>query len=611
MAIRVRCSNAACGKWLNVPDAYLGQVVPCPACLAAVEVLAEPAEDVLDPQRTKIGPPTGITIEHDLPARVGRFRIRALLGAGAYGTVYRAFDPHLDREVALKVPNANTLRDSKAIARFRREAKAAAKLNHPHIVPVLDAGVDDGRYFIASAFVPGRTLKEIIPEGGLEPWLAVRLTLQLCEALTYAHGQNVLHRDVKPANILLDEQGLLYLMDFGLAGWADQDGSRLTQTGSLLGTPAYMAPEQAKGETGRIGPWSDQYGAGVVLYEMLTGAVPFDGPAYGIMYEIVHHPPPPPSRHRPDLDPRLEEICLRALAKQPEDRYPSCLELATTLYAWLREQPVQARPLAGAVRQAANALPRAFTNGVGMKMILIPAGTFLMGARDDEADRMADQRPQHLVRITRPFYLSAHPITQEQFERMMGTNPSRFAGTGRYKNRVIGLDTTALPVENVTWDEAAAFCQRLTELPDEQRVGRIYQLPTEAEWEYACRAGTTARFCFGDNAAELGGYAWYCENSNGIPHPVGQKKPNVFGLYDMHGNVWEWCADHYDENYYRNSPQEDPPGPASGHGRVLRGGSWNFSAATCRAALRDHDAAGNRSDNNGFRVLARVDLRGG
>jgi formylglycine-generating enzyme required for sulfatase activity len=370
-----------------------------------------------------------------------------------------------------------------------------------------------------------------------------------------------------------------------------------------------MAPEQAKGEINRIGPWSDQYGTAVVLYEMLTGAVPFDGPAYGVMYEIVHNPPPPPSRHRADLDPKLEAICLRALAKQPDERFPSCLEFGTALYAWLRDQPAPSQPLAGALRQAANILPRAFTNAVGMKFALIPAGAFLMGTPENSPGGLSDQNPQHLVRITRPFYLSAHPVTQEQFERVMGTNPSRFAATGRYKNRVVGLDTGPLPVENITWDEAVAFCQKLSDFADERRVGRTYRLPTEAEWEYACRAGTTTNYCYGDDATQLGAFAWYCDNSGGITHAVAEKKPNAFGLYDMHGNVWEWCADFYDENYYPRSPLEDPPGPETGNGRVLRGGSWNFSAATCRAALRDHDVPGSRSDSNGFRVAAWVDMR--
>src|SRR5262249_6045249 len=156
----------------------------------------------------------------------------------------------------------------------------------------------------------------------------------------------------------------------------------------------------------------------------------------------------------------------------------------------------------------------------------------------DEAGGLTDQIPQHVVRITKPFYLSAHPVTQEQFEHVMGVNPSKFSPKGRYRNRVVGLDTGPLPVENVTWDEVVAFCQRLTQAPDERHCGRTYRLPTEAEWEYACRAGSIARYSFGNDPATLPDYAWFCDNSGGAPHGVGQKRPNLFGLYDIHGNVW-------------------------------------------------------------------------
>src|SRR5205807_1426879 len=208
----------------------------------------------------------------------GRHQARGKLGTGAFGTVYRAYDPHLDREVALKVLRPEALSSPQAVERFRREARAAAKMHHPHIVPVYDAGEHQGQHFIASAFIHGRTLASAIPEDGLHPRRAAHLAAELAEALAYAHEQGVLHRDVKPANALLDGDDTLYLADFGLAGWAGQAGSRLTQAGSVMGTPAYIAPEQALGDTPHVGPAADQYSAGVVLYELLTGQVPFGGP---------------------------------------------------------------------------------------------------------------------------------------------------------------------------------------------------------------------------------------------------------------------------------------------------------------------------------------------
>ena len=159
-----------------------------------------------------------------------------------------------------------------------------------------------------------------------------------------------------------------------------------------------------------------------------------------------------------------------------------------------------------------------------------------------------------------------YEVTQEQYERVMGKNPSRFKGP-------------QLPVERVSWKAAVSFCTKLSAFPEEQAAGRTYRLPTEAEWEYACRAGSTTDFCFGDAEWGLDDYAWYEDNSDHRTHPVGQKRPNAWGLYDMHGNVWEWCADWHDEAYYEASPVDDPQGPATGVDRVGRGGSWSESAA--------------------------------
>jgi formylglycine-generating enzyme required for sulfatase activity len=228
------------------------------------------------------------------------------------------------------------------------------------------------------------------------------------------------------------------------------------------------------------------------------------------------------------------------------------------------------------------------TNSIGMKLVLIPAGEFLMGSPDSDGTADDDEKPQHRVRITRPFYLGVTELTQEQYEQVMGSTPSGFQGDPKR------------PVEKVSWHDAVEFCRRLS-----QKEGKEYRLPTEAEWEYACRAGSTTGWCFGDNESELGQYAWYSGNSGRGTHPVGQKKPNAWGLYDMHGNVWEWCADWYGKDYYRTSPLDDPKGPDSGGDRVLRGGSWVSNARSARSASRTTLTPGNRLNLVGFR-LART-----
>jgi formylglycine-generating enzyme required for sulfatase activity len=218
-----------------------------------------------------------------------------------------------------------------------------------------------------------------------------------------------------------------------------------------------------------------------------------------------------------------------------------------------------------------------------MEFDLIPAGKFQRGSNDSDA--YDNEKPVHTVRITQPFYLGKYEVTQGQWQAVMGSNPSHFTGDPRR------------PVDNVSWDDVREFMRRLNALEG----GATYRLPTEAEWEYAARAGTTGRWSFGNEVSQLGRYAWYDENAAGQTHPVGQLQPNPWGLYDIHGNVWEWVQDWYGK--YASGTAIDPAGPSSGSDRVYRGGSWRYSARFCRSAFRYYDAPGFRLDNVGFRLL--------
>ena len=220
-------------------------------------------------------------------------------------------------------------------------------------------------------------------------------------------------------------------------------------------------------------------------------------------------------------------------------------------------------------------------NSIGMCFVPIPAGTFTMWDAEDYS-------PTHKVTLTKPFHLGQHEVTQEQYEKVMGATPSTFKGLQN-------------PVEQVSWDDAVEFCRKLSELPEEKSGGYVYRLPTEVEWEYACRAGTTTAYSFGDSASELVDYAWYDENSGSTTHPVGGKKPNGWGLCDMHGNVWEWCQDWYDD--YPSGSVTDPTGAASGSGRVIRGGGWGSISDYCRSAYRYWRTPDFRGIYLGFRVL--------
>jgi formylglycine-generating enzyme required for sulfatase activity len=227
------------------------------------------------------------------------------------------------------------------------------------------------------------------------------------------------------------------------------------------------------------------------------------------------------------------------------------------------------------------------TNSIGMKLRLVPAGDFLMGSPGTESVR-ENQETQHRVSITKPFYLGVTEVTQEQYQKVMGTNPSQFMGPQN-------------PVEQVSWADAVEFCGKLSAMPAEKTAGHVYRLPTEAEWEYACRSGTTTAYSFGDDASRLGDYGWFEGNSELSTHPVGEKKPNAWGLYDMHGGVYEWCQDWY--GAYPSGSATDPTGATSGSLRVFRGGGWDDDARRCRSALRFRITPEFRSSSLGFRVL--------
>jgi len=227
--------------------------------------------------------------------------------------------------------------------------------------------------------------------------------------------------------------------------------------------------------------------------------------------------------------------------------------------------------------------------GVTMKLVLIPPGEFIMGSPPGEGGRTSsDEGPPHRVRITKPFYMGASEVTEEQYKVVTGKTPAGFAGASN-------------PVHRISWHEAVRFCKML-----QQETGMDVRLPTEAEWEYACRAGTGTAYSFGSDWRAISKYAWWLSNSEFKAQPVMKKKPNPWGLYDMHGNLWEWCLDWYDPAYYAGSPLEDPQGPSSSDRgmRVLRSGSWHYYAGSCRSADRH---AGNPSyplDYFGFRVVA-------
>jgi formylglycine-generating enzyme required for sulfatase activity/serine/threonine protein kinase len=640
-----------------------------------------------------------------LSQQFGRYRIVETLGVGAMGLVFLAEDSLLSRRVALKLPHYNGDVDVSFRDRFLREARVAAAIDHPNVCPIYDIGEHHGVPYLVMPVIAGTPLSKLIVRD--QPWCperAVDLVQRLALAVEAAHARGVIHRDLKPANIIIRNQDEPTVMDFGLAQLINKQGRRLSEQ-SVLGTPDYMAPEQIQNASA-IGPATDVYSLGVIFYELLTGRRPFEseGPLLALFNQILTGRLAPPSSLRPGLEPWFDAVCLKALARKPEDRYASMkifaqelspslpvtvlsrdpegplpvlrlhpvkdvdLDPARTMLLQVRvtrqhcKGPIELRlgglpdqvsvtrglisadsdrgvlklkaeagmapgpmtgrvlALAAEVRAEASVrvtvrpprLKRELVNSLGMTFLAVPAGRFVMGSQPDERHRCADEE-QHEVEITSPFYLGAYPVTQQEYERVMGTKPSDFSATGSFRDRVAGMDTRHFPVDSVSWEDAREFCKRLSELPEEKKHGRAYRLPTEAEWERACRGGTAASSPFGigdcisvsSDVMNCDGNYPYGEAAKGTylmrTCPVGSYRPNALGLFDMHGNIWEWCEDRY--GAYDDTILRDPFGPATGERRVLRGGSWNDLAWDCRSACRLRFEPSIRLNYVGFRVL--------
>jgi len=523
--------------------------------------------------------------------QVGPYELIRKLGAGAFGEVWLARHRHLGVERAMKIPT-----DPACVKQLRLEGRLQFELDHPNIVHTFDLDPDHSPPYFVMEYVEGESLRDRLRrEGKLAPDDAVRILCQVLGALVAAHEAGVLHRDLKPENILLGADGTVKLSDFGLGKVQAEvtrslllSGSMMSASGrSVSGTYDYMSPQQRRGD--EPAPHDDLYAVGIMACELLAG----ERPAPGIPLDEL--------LEEAGVDPAFCPLIQKALTR-PKRRYASAAEMLEAFQDGAKPQPAppplppapaQPRPApapkprvqvyrgwpfdpAEAKRRqeetaAALGVPVEkhvdLDDGVKLTLVLIPAGEFDMGSPKGEEDR-DDDEVLHRVRITKPFYIGKHPVTQAQWEAVSGPSPSDFKGAEN-------------PVESVSWHDCQGFAEEL----NCRLGGSRFALPTEAQWEYACRAGSHMRFCFGRSSRKLANYAWYEDNSGNETHPVGRKRPNAWGLHDVHGNVWEWCADWYGK--YPTSAAEDPRGPSSGGNRVLRGGSWSNGPKLLRSANRD------------------------
>jgi serine/threonine protein kinase len=344
MLVKVQCTNPDCRESFSISSAEFGADIRCRRCGRKIPGLStvlpgQSAASDSEPSNPKFSPdsePSGPKFSPDsgLQGQFGRYEIIRPLGSGGMGQVYLARDKWLERPVALKVPHVHLTGDPKLRQRFYREAQAAARLHHPNICPIFDIDEVGPILYLAMAYLEGPLLTTLIDEDNPPaPDRACRIVRTLAEALQEAHDKGVIHRDLKPSNIILVPQDRPVVMDFGLARLVSDQAVPLTQIGGLVGTPSYMSPEQVEGDVDAIGPATDIYSLGVILYELLTGRLPFRGPLMSVLKQIQETEPPRLSMLRPGLPPRLEDVCLRAMAKRREDRYATMAEMAEALAA--------------------------------------------------------------------------------------------------------------------------------------------------------------------------------------------------------------------------------------------------------------------------------------
>lgn len=574
---------------------------------------------------------------------IGPYQLTRKLGEGGFGEVWLALEISGSgtREVAVKMP-LNSEIDLDALL---QEATVWARATgHPNVLGFLAARVFDGRVVLVSEYAPDSSLKDWLKRyGGRAPSVeaAVEMTQGILSGLEHLHARSIIHRDIKPDNVLL-LGATPRLADFGISRVLKSTHKSVV----TAGTPAYMAPEAFDRTRNQQ---TDLWSVGVILYQMLSGRLPFDGDDITELYGAIRNEEPPPL---PTAIPEwLQQIVAKALTKDPRQRYQTAAEMRAAL---ISQRPtlvggklaaiptVTALPGIEAKHEPSSTLAKparsngvrpaikwglgvtviatvittylmtrtparlptslmnmvssiqsppdwgeAFTeslNDVKLEMVRVPAGEFLMGSPEDEPDRSKDEGPQHRV-IVPSFYIGKYEVTQAQWKAVMGTNPSNPKGD-------------ELPIEPVSWNAAKSFCQKLSEI-----TKKAYRLPSEAEWEYACRARTT-----GTSAGDLNEVAWYLKNSGGKPHPVGQKQPNIFKLYDLQGNVWEWCEDVYHNSYggRNGTPPHDGKawliGGEQGK-RVLRGGAWDYAAQHARSANRGWGLPDAHKGSYGLRVV--------
>jgi eukaryotic-like serine/threonine-protein kinase len=510
-----------------------------------------------------------------------KYRLKKLLGSGTFGGVFSAneeLEGKVLRSVAIKIPDP---RKNLPITELIKEIEVAIALKNPHIIDCYgwDRGMLD-QPTIGLAMELGQTTLENKAKGERFTTESTKeLILAVATGLAYTHSRNIVHRDIKPANIL-EVGGKWKVGDVGLVRVLENDAT--TRSQKMQGTPLYMPPESYDGIISRE---FDLWALGIVMYEMLTGGHPFEFKTVTqLMMQVV--------TKEPDLGKipaELKELVKGCLIKDYQQRWNAShvVEfLSSKSQLEMTERIVMPDYARIEILSTPQTLSLDCGNGVKLELVAIPAGSFMMGSNESKG-----LQPIHQVRVP-SFYMGKYAVTQEEYEAVIGENPSKFKGE-------------RLPVENVSWNDAQEFCKKLS-----QKTGKKVRLPSEAEWEYACRAGTTTAFSFGKNITTNqvnfnGDYPY----KNGVHGKYRRKTievdalpANQWGLYQMHGNVWEWCEDRW-HNSYINAPSDGSAWLTdSENAWMKRGGCWENGGILCLSASRPWYSLAHKEHSSGFRV---------
>lgn len=522
----------------------------------------------------------------------GKYKIVRFISSGGFGCTYEGELVLLHKRVAIKEffvkdfcnrdeqtshVTVGTLSKLKLVERlqnkFLEEAGSLYSMQHQNIVRVTDVFEENGTAYYVMDYVDGESLQQKVKnEGALTETIALKYIRQIADALKYVHGLNRLHLDIKPGNIMVNSMDNAILIDFGASKQYDEvDGEN---TSTLLGkTPGYAPIEQMSNNVKQFTPATDIYSLGATLYKLLTGNTPPD--ATVIFNEGLDALPGSISKSTNDAVMKAMELRVK---NRPQTIDDFLLLLGSVTSGTIVEprgthaKNVEFYDEETIVAQdeavvEVNSHEREFNvNGVKFKMIKVEAGTFTMGATSEMKDPRDDEKPTHQVTLTNDYYIGKTEVTQALWKAVMGNNPSEFKGDN-------------LPVETVSRNDCYKFIDKLNSM-----TGQNFRLPTEAEWEFAARGGNNSNHYQYSGSNNLDDVAWYGGNSGDKTHTVATKQPNELGIYDMSGNVWEWCSDRYGN--YSSISQTNPTGPNSGSGRVIRGGSWLNDARGCRSSNR-------------------------